>query len=292
MRFLATVALMALVLGTTTLADTVDLEGVVRAVDGQARTITIERKTASGPKTSTVDVAVSAGDLDGIKPGARVTYSYDTSLEVITAITEGAGGISPFATGTTWATNDGGMKIRVIHAQDGTFVGLLFNDKNLLRELHGSFAGSKVSWLAKDVVPLRGGPPGEDNVGVIKRDKTGTRIDFKYGSNGTFAVYLVSDSTAPESPFVGKWRGQDDKIVRQINADKTFSEQLPDGSTNAKGNWKPLPDNSGIEVTTDHGFTIRMIEIDQDHLKRKTQKTDNIDPKKWNGAGGILERVK
>jgi hypothetical protein len=205
MRFITTLTLLAIAIGPIVLAETVDLEGVVKAVDADARTVTIERKTASGLKSNTIDVAVSAGDLGEIKPGTRITYSYDTSLEVITAMSEGDSSTSPFAAGTTWTASDSGMSLRVMHVQDDRFIGLLFNDNNLLRELHGEVNGNKVSWLAKDVISLKAGSPGMDNFGTIKRDKDGVRIDFEHGDGGRFTVRLAP-KPQKNTAFAGRYR--------------------------------------------------------------------------------------
>jgi hypothetical protein len=181
-------------------AEVIDLEGTVKAVDVDARTVTIERKTASGAKTMTVDVAASAGDLQTITPDAAVKFSYDNKLEVVTAIETGDEGSQLFVAGSEWATEDDGLRIRVIHVEGDSFVGLMYGKAPQLRELHGKIQGTKVFWLAKDVVALKGSP-GADNFGTIQREKQGARIDFRYGdgidkATQTFTVKLVVPAKA------------------------------------------------------------------------------------------------
>ena len=67
-------------------AETLDLEGVVKAVDATARSITIERKTPKGTKTLELEVNKKAGDLNGIKVGDRLSFSYDPDLEIVTRL--------------------------------------------------------------------------------------------------------------------------------------------------------------------------------------------------------------
>lgn len=182
-------------------AEVIELEGTIKAVDDDARTITIERKTASGAKTMTLDVAASAGDLQTITPGAVVKFSYDNKLEVVTALETGDEGAQLFVAGSEWATEDDGLRIRVIHVEADTFIGLMYGKSPNIRELHGKIEGSSVSWLAKDVVPLNGGKPGADNFGTIRRQGQGARIDFRFGdgidnATQTFTVKLVMSNKA------------------------------------------------------------------------------------------------
>jgi hypothetical protein len=67
-------------------AEVIDLEGTVKAVDVDARTVTVERKTPSGSKTLTLEVAKKAGDVADIKPGSPISFSYDPNLEIVTSV--------------------------------------------------------------------------------------------------------------------------------------------------------------------------------------------------------------
>jgi hypothetical protein len=74
--------------GPIAYAEVIDLEGTVKAVDVDARTVTIERKTASGSKTLTLEVAKKAGNVADLKPGSPISFSYDPDLEIVTKIGE------------------------------------------------------------------------------------------------------------------------------------------------------------------------------------------------------------
>jgi uncharacterized protein (TIGR03067 family) len=67
-------------------AEVIGLEGTVKAVDVDARTVTIERKTPSGTKTLTLEVAKKAGNVADLKPGSPISFSYDPDLEIVTTI--------------------------------------------------------------------------------------------------------------------------------------------------------------------------------------------------------------
>jgi hypothetical protein len=190
-----------LILGAVAHAEVIELEGTVKSIDVEARTLTIERKTAKGEKAMTVDVASSAGDLASVKAGSRISFSYDNTLEVVTSLQTGSEAKQLFVAGSEWATGDGGLRIRVMHVDGDAFVGLMYGKgPDMLRELHGELKGSKVSWLAKNVVALKGNP-GEDNFGTIRSDKDGARIDFRYGADQenatkTFGVRRVTPSAS------------------------------------------------------------------------------------------------
>ena len=70
-------------------AEVIELEGTVKALDADARTISIERKTAKGTKTLDLEVAKKAGDLGAMKVGDPITFSYDPGLELVTKIGQG-----------------------------------------------------------------------------------------------------------------------------------------------------------------------------------------------------------
>jgi Cu/Ag efflux protein CusF len=67
-------------------AEVIDLEGIVKAVDADDRSITIERKTAKGTKTLELEVAKKAGDISGLKVGDAVDFTYNPDLEIVTTI--------------------------------------------------------------------------------------------------------------------------------------------------------------------------------------------------------------
>lgn len=87
--------LLATLLGfaaTVAIAEVIDLEGTVKAVDVSARTITIERKTPKGTKTLELEVTKKAGDLSSVKAGDTISFSYDPDLELVTKLGGGDAG--------------------------------------------------------------------------------------------------------------------------------------------------------------------------------------------------------
>ena len=73
---------------TAIYAEVVELEGTVKSIDKDARTISVVRKTAKGEKTLELEVAKKAGDLSEVEEGDSVAFSYDPDLEVVTKISE------------------------------------------------------------------------------------------------------------------------------------------------------------------------------------------------------------
>lgn len=69
----------------------VKMEGVIKAVNSEERTLTIERTTAKGTKELSLDVAEEAGDLVSLKAGDRVSFFFDSTLEEITKIGQSKG---------------------------------------------------------------------------------------------------------------------------------------------------------------------------------------------------------
>jgi len=88
MRYLAACVVITsgLLAGTAAQAEVIELEGTVKSIDVDARTITIERKTAKGTKTVDLEVAKQAGDLVAVKAGQTITLRYDPALELVTQL--------------------------------------------------------------------------------------------------------------------------------------------------------------------------------------------------------------
>jgi hypothetical protein len=87
-------AAVCLVLGLSTLAvqaEVIELEGTVKSVDAEARTISIERKTTKGERVKTLDVARKAGDISGLAEGQAVSITYDTDLRIVAKVTPKSG---------------------------------------------------------------------------------------------------------------------------------------------------------------------------------------------------------
>jgi hypothetical protein len=85
---LAIVAIICVVFGTPSHAEVLELEGTVKSIDREARTVSIVRKTSKGEKVLDLEVAKNAGDLSSIEDGDEVAISYDSGLELIASIAE------------------------------------------------------------------------------------------------------------------------------------------------------------------------------------------------------------
>jgi hypothetical protein len=81
--FLVAVSVVA---STVAHAEVLELEGTVKAVDPETRTLSVERKTLKGSKVLELEVNKSAGDLDAVKVGDIITFSYDPDLELVTKV--------------------------------------------------------------------------------------------------------------------------------------------------------------------------------------------------------------
>jgi hypothetical protein len=101
------------------------VEGVLKAINAEERTLTVEKKTAKGAKELSLEVAEEAGDLASLKVGDEMAFKYDSTLEVVTKI------ISP-------------LSGRADVALDG-FTSL-FNGK----DLSGWRMGPDRSWVVED----------------------------------------------------------------------------------------------------------------------------------------------
>jgi hypothetical protein len=80
------VVLLSLSLGTLAHAAEVTIEGILKAINAEDRTMTVERKANKEKKEVSLEVAKEAGDLKHLKVGDEVTVSYDSTLEVVTKI--------------------------------------------------------------------------------------------------------------------------------------------------------------------------------------------------------------
>ena len=87
-RVFATVGVLVVGLSPS-YGEVLELEGVVKAVDADDRSITIERKTAKGTKTLELEVAKKAGTLASVKVGDTISFGYDPDLEIVTKIGSG-----------------------------------------------------------------------------------------------------------------------------------------------------------------------------------------------------------
>lgn len=67
-------------------AEVLELEGTVKNIDPDARSITIVRKTPKGEKVLDMEVAKNAGDIGSFKVGDRVSFAYNPDVEIISKI--------------------------------------------------------------------------------------------------------------------------------------------------------------------------------------------------------------
>jgi len=79
-RYLIAAIAFAAVIGygcVTAHAEVLELEGTVKSVDKDARTISVVRKTAQGEKTLELEVAKKACTFSEVEEGGSVAFSYD-----------------------------------------------------------------------------------------------------------------------------------------------------------------------------------------------------------------------
>lgn len=91
--------------------------------------------------------------------------------------------------------------------------------------------------------------------------------------------------------YIGKWKDDKDGIIRAIDENHRFIEYLANGAVHCTGHWQYLVEGEGVEVITDHGFTIRLTPLNATQLKQKTQKTSEVEATKWNEPGRTLTRA-
>ncbi len=79
-------ALLVMAVGLLGHGAEVKVEGVLKGVDAKARSLTVERTTATGKKELSLEVAEEAGDISSLKVGGEVSLIYDSTLELVTKI--------------------------------------------------------------------------------------------------------------------------------------------------------------------------------------------------------------
>jgi len=83
---LAAAVILGLYFGASATAEVLELEGTIKAIDAEARSVIIVRKTPKGEKVLELEVAKNAGDLAGFRKGDKVTVAYDPTLELATKL--------------------------------------------------------------------------------------------------------------------------------------------------------------------------------------------------------------
>jgi uncharacterized protein (TIGR03067 family) len=75
--------------GSVALAEVLELEGTIKAIDQEARSVSIVRQTPKGEKVLDLEIAKNAGDISGLKAGDSVSFSYNPDVDVISKIEKG-----------------------------------------------------------------------------------------------------------------------------------------------------------------------------------------------------------
>lgn len=218
-RFLLLAVLLALYGFTSAHAEVLELEGTVKAVDADSRSITIVRITPKGEKVLELEVAKNVGDLSSIEEGDQVSVSYDPATELIASISERVSGDAALVPGSEWTSDDGLLRLRLLAREGEKFEGLLFVGQNGLRELKGTIKGEALQWLGKDVTALKG-TRGGDNFGTLSQDGKGPKLDVKWkdkdGNGGDFTLRM-----APTPLAASDAEGDQDAIAGVYNIEWT-----------------------------------------------------------------------
>ena len=108
----------------------------------------------------------------------------------------GASNLDLVLLGTIWITDGKDhQRLTITERTGGTFRARFEVGPNILRDLRGTVTGDKISWFAKDTIPIKG-KAGHDNFGKLKGDS----IDFVYRlpgeskDEGAFTMRLVRSS--------------------------------------------------------------------------------------------------
>ena len=103
---------------------------------------------------------------------------------------------APFKKQSVWSEGD--LTMTIIERNAETFKAK-FETKEWSRIVEGTIKGAKVTWLAKDVQPIKGGSGG-DNFGTISKDERGYRMDVEWkqanGKSGTSTLRLNDRSVS------------------------------------------------------------------------------------------------
>jgi serine/threonine protein kinase/formylglycine-generating enzyme required for sulfatase activity len=101
-----------------------------------------------------------------------------------------------FQSESEWVSDDGYYRLTVLDRKGATFRARFRNEATVEankvdREVSGTIKDNKVTWLAKDVRPTKGGQGG-DNFGTLDKDALDVRWSDKSGGSGTFTLRLKS----------------------------------------------------------------------------------------------------
>jgi len=276
----AAAVILGLCFGASATAEVLELEGTIKAIDAEARSVTIVRKTPKGEKVLELEVAKNAGDLAEFRKGDQVSVTYDPTLELISALTMRVSADLLLAAGSEWVSEADRLRLRLISRDGDRYTALFLVGENIIREIKGKISGSKIQWLAKDVTAIKGGPGG-DNFGVLTQDGKGPRLDFKWqgsdGKGGEFSLRKAKstnerrDGSSDPSPVArdmkllqGEWEAVEaefggkplDRLaVRKLNRlvrikGNTFHEErLLDGrAVGVDGKFEIDPDTGAFDL--------------------------------------------
>jgi len=157
----------------------------VKGYEGQLRTAQAKLEEAYG-------VAVKEYTKGGkIELAKAVQQEFDEVKKGGGAAAIPAG---PFQTKSVWVADSPRMVLTVTERKGDTFRAAFKIGDKIERNVSGTFKDGKLSWLAKDVRMVLGGPGG-DNHGTVASDLAGDKIDFVWrgdnGASGTFTLRLV-----------------------------------------------------------------------------------------------------
>jgi hypothetical protein len=72
--------------GSVAYAEVLELEGTIKAIDQEARSVSIVRQTPKGEKVLDLEIAKTVGDISTLKVGNEVSFSYNPNADIITQI--------------------------------------------------------------------------------------------------------------------------------------------------------------------------------------------------------------
>lgn len=136
----------------------------------------------------------------------------------------------PFMKDTVWV--DGGLKLTVIERNAGRFKAKM-ETSEWSRIVSGTVQGANVTWLAKDVQPIKGGTGG-DNFGAISNDRAGFKMDVQWkqpnGKSGHQTYRLIPqvesfENLASQSSSSSETSGVQSSIQSQLQGRANFESQ-------------------------------------------------------------------
>ena len=172
-----------LVCHAVTHAEVIELEGTIKAVDAESRTISIERKTAKGTKTLDLEVTKKAGDLGTVKAGDKISFSYDPDLEVVTKFGGAKGAGDPGA----------------------------LSDKKLLRFTVSISETGEASVALSQPTKTEGDDDNKSGVVRTKQDDGSWIQSFRFDKPQTMAAFTFVRNVSVENGFLVMKPGKSDK---------------------------------------------------------------------------------